>query len=511
MSEADAGRFTAGFELADHHATREIADIRRPVEWTAKLLLLVAVLALAAVSFATTAQGFEMMIAGLLALVAAVGLQTTLFVAEVIYSGIPRVNFQKLCAGAALILSCAMSVFFSYAGIRHGLDDNIAKVQEPFILQRSMAEENSLLTNEAIKFKGDATTFMQTRMLSAQAALNRMQAEYAWFREQAGRALTEWRQDASHVSGSADATQVAQLRSQEKAAERRYNYFRERQIRAAATVDTAHASLAQLDRTVQQIRQFTPNFTGLTPAAKQNLLASWISTWSAMPPAFQANNPMPSFYHSAGRVVPPGHEESILGALDSLRHPTRTDGFALLMAFLLDFIPMLAILSTGAREHLGLDARIRATRGWMKRVWMEAQMSDGLIPWTARLFWQVICGKSASLDDPDFRKFSAALDALDAQQAKIFATLVLPEEVKEEIRSALQDLCAELQVMAFRRTSEMNGLVDLVVADLVARVTSLPGLSPQQKAELSEFLSQQIRAFQEVLVNLDPCGGRGDK
>jgi hypothetical protein len=508
MSHADIAGHLQELNLDDTDRADEVVGIRRPVQWIARPLLLLAVLALGAVSFATTAQGFALMLLMALALVAAIGLQTTLFVAEVIYSALPHVNFQKMCAGAALILSGAMSVFFSYAGIRHGLNSDIAKVDQPFALQREIAENDSNLTNKAIEFKGAATTFMQSRELSAERAFTRARADYMWFRDQATRALTDWRRDANEVTGSVDATQAAQLRLQEQAAERRYSYFHERQIRAAETVDTAGASFRQIDHTLQRIQQFAPNFIGLTPAAKQSLLASWISAWSAMPPAFQTRFPMPAFYHSTGPVVPPGREESILAALDSMRHPTQIDAFALLIAFLLDFTPALAILSTGAREHTGVDARIRAARGWMTRVWQQAQLSEGVFPWTARVISQLIAGKPATLDNPDFRKFAAALDALDAEQQKVFAQIVLPEQAKEWICTALQGLHVKLQTIGFQRTSEMETLVDLTIADLAASIVHSPTLTPQQKTELSDFLHRQLLAFHQIAENLNPCIGK---
>lgn len=482
-----------------------VDKLRKPLEWFAGGILPLAVIALGAVSFLTTMNGLHLALPLTLALPASFGNQAAMFIAGVVWSDRRRSGSARMCAAGALALSLMTSVFFSFAALRHHLAIDVATVRAPFILRHDKALNEARLSNFAIQFKGSAMATLQSQEASAQGAYEQARQQLDWARIRAVQeraAIDQAQQQATQLSHEAnpDTSQLAQLRSVETTARRRLLYLQNVELHAGALMRLQQNRLGQIHRVSQQVGQLDAD-SSVVGTDKQ--LQAWVAAWSMMPLSFQRAHPMPTLHSVPESPIPAGYDESIVAALQTLRHPKPSDWFALFLASLFDLIPMLAVLSTATGERLGIAGRLRAIHAWMRQVRVELDSSDGFFPWLGHVFKQAVWGTPVYLEDPAFAKFLSALDSLDTQRQKLFAQIALPEAIKTIVGERLGTLHARLQILAFRRSNEMRNATDLAIADVILQIEAAPELTPQQKDELQRFLKAQIHKLKDAIGRFD--------
>ncbi len=478
-----------------------------------EVLFFLAVLALSGVSFCTSLNGLKTLIPVWQAFSAAFGLQSSMIAASILLSRARRVR-QKLLFLAACILTASTSIFFSYIGLRTALAHQIADVRAPVIEKQKLSEEQTRLQQAATDLRGRALAHLETEQRTATAGLNVANAnrdakelKAREYESQLRAIQTEKNLAAADATLTAEgrAAQVASLQAQEE-------YARRLLAIAQATGEKLQLDAAESRISSQNIQSardrlvaYAPDFLVANdwPAlrASYNRLGA---VWGLLPLDFQSANPLPKppavVVLENGRPTM-GHDHPVVEAawsIVSLREPS--DIFALVLAILLDGIPLVSIFASAGRVRT-FPERLANLRRWMAATTRQAELMPGAFPWMVRTALNVCWTPPVRIDDPRVAAFEDALHRLDLEMSEFLEGLQTPAGVFEAISVHLASLYSRASVIAFDSAEKLKNLAIRmygVLSDAIENST----LSTADKQAARSFVQKHAARFTSAV---DDC------
>jgi hypothetical protein len=469
---------------------RDFSSVMKAV---ALWMLFVGALVLAGVATFTTFEGLMKVIAAIAALPTAIGIQTMVFGAEMLFAHARSARqriFALVTFGVAETVSFAFTFLFFFTFV----NGRVAVRHNAIFSTAAFRTAQSQLQNVAGKVKDtelreldqqDVELRAQRKLLSSDADTRRRQAER----------LAEENRILAVQLRPADEPQNNLIRKRIQ-----QNRITIQNCRAdASTLKLRVATLAEQEQLISNRRRsaesFTPNFLAVPDGAWTSLQREYDALAAAhgrlaggdtiqLPPA-----PSPPLYDSAGRILQ-GQDDQFNEALTRMTEPWgAVVWWAFILSAAVEFPGFIALLAT---RPIGRDwpTRMYAVGNWMRRLRRSIDSAEGVVPFFWKSGFSFFFRRPIRPGHPTVHAYEDLIEELQMRMRTELKEAVAPVSLVTILETRLDALHADLIYRNYSLVAELDDDVTSTLEHCVAAVKAA-ALTHEQEEHLIHVLQEE--------------------
>jgi hypothetical protein len=492
-------------------------------------LYLVVSLALGAVSFYTTDQGFLEIFGRWPSLLAALGVQAAMLVAWIFFghNRAPHRRIPWLVVG--LFTSC-LSICFSYVGVRSFYAKDVLKRERPIHDRADFQSQRGHLQEAAAMKRGtvlaqidDLIADREGRRGLAQLNQNARNVKAAEYRQVIATLNRERRDIPADLTPEQRSVESDRLQKQIR------NYEALLAV-AEGTRDTLALDMLKQQTALEPLRKLRLEITNYTPAFRDikddegtghpdwnGLRLEYDRFLSLMDETpgdadFKAElakgmpePPGPEVISADGKVFE-GEGHPIDETFRHLVHLELADVFLFALAASFDLIPLLYTWSLRPKVRTIPEA-ISALGTWMRRTRLALETLEGIFPFLWNFCAKILFSHPTRIGHDSVIAFEEFITREQLRMDALLQNLVLPDALRELIGLEMGYMHIRAVTIASERAGQFERLALNAYERCRAAVQNASGIDERTRAELIRFLNQQLQRFTATAAE---CGTEGE-
>jgi hypothetical protein len=471
----------------------------------ARIMLIAACVCYAIASVYTTFHGTRGIMPVPVGSALSVAVQFTMMAASIWFVH-ERLYWRRFWSLMAYLAAFAISTTFSYVGIRQILNASVQAQRRPLLEREQRRTDRNAIQSAALTLKAalnaDFDRQRDARINDAAQSQIGVDAAGADLENQR-RHLSAQLAALRGLSAEIDASRLVDV-------ERDIERTRLRIVSAEGRLSRSKTGLAAANKRLEDSRNRVDNLTKFnaasgaaepTPEAVQTAYEELGRVWTEAPADIRTLVNLPP---APGRTLVvdgrpiAGLDEPIIDAMRALwtkREPT--DLLAAGIAALLDGVPFVALFMT--RRNDPVPVRVSKLRAWMNETRLQAELTDGILPWSADIVTTFLWRPPVRVVDDNVVAFERFVRHLRHVVEGDLLAITLPSETTAVLDTYLTDIFSRAQVMAFRRHADLRTLVARgrqVCRDIVMNAD----LAPEVRSELLETLERRLSQFEDGIA-----------
>ena len=476
---------------------------------SAKGLYLVVSVALCAVSFITTYQGFQTIFERWPSVAAAVGVQAAMLAAWIFFghNRAPDRRIPWLCIG---LFTCCLSITFSFVGLRFDYMKDVLKRERPIRDQADFQIQRGHLQEAAAAERGAALEQLD-KLISdrqghrdvAQLSQNARKIKAAEYRASITDLYRQRHGMPANLTPEQRSVEEERIQKQLRHDEGLLAVAEGTRDTLGLAVQTEGAALEPLHKLRQDIANYSPAFLDVQDwNGLRREYDRLINLMNETPgdAGFKAGiakaipaPPEPKVVSATGDVFE-GEGHPINEAFRHLARLERADLFVFALAASFDLVPMLFTWAMRPKARTVPEA-ISAMGTWMRRTRLSLESMEGLIPFTWNFWWNILFSRPTRSGHDSVIAFEEFISREQLRMDATLQNLVLPDALREMISLETSYLHTRAISIASERADQFERLAHHAYERCLAAVNNATGIDELTRAELTRFLYLQLQRF----------------